>query len=93
MRSLYPEEPKAPAAKPAAREKKTEKKTTARKKKDAPSPAPANSLPEGDAIVGQPCPLCGKGTILKGKTAYGCSEWKNGCTFRKPFDPAPESQA
>lgn len=91
--TVMPEEPKAPAAKPAAREKKTEKKTTARKKKDAPSPAPANSLPEGDAIVGQPCPLCGKGTILKGKTAYGCSEWKNGCTFRKPFDPAPESQA
>ena len=91
--TIMPEEPKAPAAKPAAREKKTEKKTTARKKKDAPSPAPANSLPEGDAIVGQPCPLCGKGTILKGKTAYGCSEWKNGCTFRKPFDPAPESQA
>ena len=91
--TVMSEEPKAPAAKPAAREKKTEKKTTARKKKDAPSPAPANSLPEGDAIVGQPCPLCGKGTILKGKTAYGCSEWKNGCTFRKPFDPAPESQA
>ena len=91
--TVMPEEPKAPAAKPAAREKKTEKKTTARKKKDAPSPAPANSLPEGDAIVGQPCPLCGKGTILKGKTAYGCSEWKNGCTFRKPFDPTPESQA
>ena len=91
--TVMPEEPKAPAAKPAAREKKTEKKTTARKKKDAPSPAPADSLPEGDAIVGQPCPLCGKGTILKGKTAYGCSEWKNGCTFRKPFDPAPESQA
>lgn len=91
--TVMPEEPKAPAAKTTAREKKTEKKTTARKKKDAPSPAPANSLPEGDAIVGQPCPLCGKGTILKGKTAYGCSEWKNGCTFRKPFDPAPESQA
>lgn len=39
-----------------------------------------------DALVGQPCPLCGKGTVIKGKTAYGCSEWKNGCTFRKPFE-------
>ena len=28
------------------------------------------------------CPLCKKGTILRGKTAYGCSEYKNGCTFR-----------
>ncbi|RKX37337.1 MAG: DNA topoisomerase III [Verrucomicrobia bacterium] len=26
------------------------------------------------------CPLCGK-EIIKGKTAYGCSGWKDGCTF------------
>ncbi len=32
------------------------------------------------------CPICKKGTILKGKTAYGCSEYKNGCTFRLPFE-------
>lgn len=32
------------------------------------------------------CPSCKKGSILKGKTAYGCSEWKNGCSFRLPFD-------
>lgn len=36
-------------------------------------------------IAGTICPLCGKGTIIKGKTAYGCSEWKNGCTYRQPF--------
>ncbi len=36
-------------------------------------------------LVGTVCPVCGKGKILKGKTAYGCSEWKNGCTFRKAF--------
>lgn len=35
---------------------------------------------------GMPCPLCGKGHIIKGKTAYGCSEWKNGCTFRQTFE-------
>lgn len=38
-----------------------------------------------DAIIGKPCPLCGKGHIVKGKTAYGCSEWKNGCTWRRAF--------
>ena len=38
------------------------------------------------SIEGQTCPLCGKGTVIKGKKAYGCSEWKNGCTFRKPFE-------
>lgn len=41
---------------------------------------PAKSNPEGTA-----CPQCGKGTMLKGKTAYGCSEWKNGCTHRIAF--------
>jgi len=24
--------------------------------------------------------------ILKGNKAFGCSEWKNGCAFRKAFD-------
>ena len=36
-------------------------------------------------LEGQPCPVCGQGTIIRGKTAYGCSRWKEGCTFRKPF--------
>lgn len=31
------------------------------------------------------CPKCGKGHILKGKTAYGCSEFKTGCYLRLPF--------
>lgn len=31
------------------------------------------------------CPLCKKGGILHGKTAYGCSEYKNGCTFRLDY--------
>lgn len=47
---------------------------------------PSVSAPQPDTFVGQPCPLCGKGTIIKGKTAYGCSEWKSGCTFRKPLE-------
>ncbi len=38
-----------------------------------------------DSIIGQPCPLCGKGRIIKGRTAYGCSEWKSGCGWRKAF--------
>ncbi|WP_080902988.1 DNA topoisomerase 3 [Parabacteroides sp. Marseille-P3160] len=31
------------------------------------------------------CPRCKKGTILRGKTAYGCSEYKEGCTFRLDY--------
>ena len=38
-----------------------------------------------DSIIGTKCPLCGKGTIIKGKTAYGCSNWKNGCIYRVAF--------
>jgi len=44
------------------------------------SPAPKrarNAMP--------PCPKCSKGTIIKGQTAYGCSDWKSGCDFRYNF--------
>jgi len=42
-----------------------------------------------DDLIGTVCPICGKGKIIKGKTAYGCSEWKSGCTFRKAIVVAP----
>ena len=32
------------------------------------------------------CPKCKKGTVLKGKSAYGCSNYKNGCDFVFTFD-------
>lgn len=31
------------------------------------------------------CPICKKGSILRGKAAYGCAEYKNGCTFRLDY--------
>lgn len=31
------------------------------------------------------CPHCGKGTILRGRTAYGCSRYREGCTFLLPY--------
>ena len=46
---------------------------------------PAQTPPADDSIIGSACPLCGKGRIIKGKTAYGCDRWKEGCTFRLPF--------
>ena len=70
--TIMPEETPAKAIEKAAARKKAAKKKVA-------------ATPQGDTIIGTPCPLCGKGTIIKGKTAYGCSEWKNGCTYRKPF--------
>ena len=65
--------------------KKRERKPSVPKEKKPKATPAATSLTtaNADSLVGQPCPLCGKGTIIKGKTAYGCSEWKNGCTYRK----------
>ena len=37
------------------------------------------------------CPRCKKGKIMKGKTAYGCSDWKSGCDFRFTFDAIREA--
>ena len=42
-------------------------------------------LQPSDELIGKPCPICGKGTIVKGRTAYGCSRWKEGCEFILPF--------
>lgn len=42
--------------------------------------AKAKRLREGSL-----CPLCGEGKLIKGKTALGCSRWKEGCDFRKPI--------
>lgn len=48
--------------------------------------------PESAAkVTGQSCPKCRKGTLLKGKTAYGCSRWREGCSFRLPFVFAEKS--
>jgi DNA topoisomerase-3 len=74
-----PVEAVAPSSAPAKGEEKP-------KKKRAPKKKPSESTPTADPLVGQPCPICGQGTIIKGKTAYGCSRWKEGCTFRQPFE-------
>ena len=39
--------------------------------------------PHGETII---CPKCKKGAMLKGKSAFGCSDFKNGCDFKVPFD-------
>ena len=72
------------------KKKTTKKKTTTakadNKKTDTPQPTPPDSTSADDSIIGTTCPICGKGTIIKGKTAYGCSNWRNGCTYRVDFN-------
>ncbi len=53
-----------------ASKKPTKKKSTTKKK----------------ALIECQCPKCNKGRLLKGKTAYGCSQWQAGCSFRLPFE-------
>lgn len=79
-----------PATEPAKKERKPRSKSTSetgekpqakpkrtKKAEATASPTTDNSVPH--------CPLCGKGTLLRGKSAYGCSEYKNGCTFRLDY--------
>ena len=36
--------------------------------------------------AGMLCPVCRQGLIIRGKTRYGCSRWREGCTYAEPFD-------
>lgn len=69
------------------KKKSTSEKKTKEKKKDDKEKNTNKEMntTEADPLVGQPCPVCQKGRIIKGRTAYGCSEWKSGCPYRKPF--------
>lgn len=66
--------PEKPAKTGAAKAEKEKKPRKPREKK----PKPLS------------CPLCGKGVILRGKTAYGCSEYRNGCAFRLNYSEVGE---
>lgn len=66
-------------------EEKPKAKRVPRKKQTEIAVTTPESSVEQDPLIGQPCPVCGEGHIIKGKTAYGCSRWKEGCTYRQPF--------
>lgn len=69
-------------------DKKQKKKAVKPAKAPRQAKASAKSAPQASSfpVVGSVCPLCGKGTVIKGKTAYGCSNWASGCTYRVPFE-------
>ncbi|MDD7692278.1 MAG: DNA topoisomerase 3 [Prevotella sp.] len=64
------------------RNKGTEKKNTTKNKKDK---SITTEIPANDSIIGMACPVCGIGHVIKGKTAYGCDRWREGCSFRLNF--------
>lgn len=62
------------AAKAQNKEPKTEKKPRA---------------PRITKLEQVPCPVCGQGHIIKGRTAFGCSRYADGCGFRLLFTDCP----
>lgn len=71
----------APEKPQAEKEPKGEKTRKPRAKKEKTA-----GQPESTTVPVKPvCPICKKGSILRGKTAYGCSEYKDGCTFRMDY--------
>ena len=61
------------------------KKVKSSQTSQASKPKPPRKKEAKEPKEGDICPLCGQGKIIKGKTAYGCSRWKEGCTYRIPF--------
>ena len=72
----------------AMRQRKERTKKTG-SPKSAPSRTPgssaAGSSPGKVPITELRCPKCQRGNLLRGKTAYGCAQYKQGCSFRLPF--------
>jgi DNA topoisomerase-3 len=60
-----------------------EKKPKASSTSDAPKAKRAPAIRKFEQIV---CPQCGQGHIIKGRTAYGCSRYAEGCKMLLPFD-------
>ncbi len=69
--------------------KKTGSSTSTRSRSSSSSKSKAGTRSRSKAkksVAGFTCPKCRKGNLLKGNTAYGCSQWQSGCSFRLPFE-------
>ena len=76
------------ASEEPAEKKKRESKP---RQKDASSAAAKPAKKRSPAISEYSqilCPMCGRGFMMKGRTAFGCSAYAEGCTFRVPFTQA-----
>ena len=71
-------------------EEEQKKSRKAKAEKNATS-APKTRKPAIKSYCQIICPVCGKGHIVKGKTAFGCSGFMNGCKTTFPFSDYPES--
>lgn len=67
----------------------TEEEAPAKKAKADPDKPKKARAPRITKLEQVACPVCGKGHIVKGRTAFGCSEFRSGCSFRLSFDDCP----
>ena len=70
----------------SSKSNKEENDTKTEAKPRAPRKPRAPKITSLDQII---CPVCGTGHLLRGKAAYGCSGFREGCAFRLPFDECP----
>ncbi len=56
------------------------------KASEAKKPVAKKPIAEPVDMASAICPKCGTGTIIKGKTAFGCSAYKSGCNFKVLFE-------
>ena len=83
-----PVKPKSPEGVGAANAKgKTRTRRASTKiKTTSESKSVATKVKTREPNEGDVCPKCGQGHIIKGKSAYGCSRWREGCDYRISFE-------
>jgi DNA topoisomerase-3 len=89
-RAAKPRTPKEPGEKkprkPREPKPKKPKEPKAAKSKEPKEPKPPPPALPRAVAAGDPCPTCGTGSVIRGRTALGCSRWREGCGFRHPLD-------
>ena len=58
-------------------------------KKSRPAARPRRKVAEVTSLEQIKCPKCKRGHLLRGRTAFGCSEYANGCSLILPFSSYP----
>ena len=80
------------SAQPPEKDEKAKPKATKEKKSTKGNKGSKGKKKAGNdetAQIPTVCPLCGRGTVIRGRTAYGCSRWNDQqepCTWRLPLE-------
>ncbi len=84
-KSVKPKSPEDVGAANAKGKTRTRRAST-KTKTTSESKSVATKVKTREPNEGDVCPKCGQGHIIKGKSAYGCSRWREGCDYRVSFE-------